>query len=387
MIIKAANRIGEVKEYYFSKKLREIAVMNANGQDVINLGIGSPDLSPSDEVIKVFNSSTKATYSAQYQPYKGIKILRNAFSNWYQKWYNVVLDPETEILPLHGSKEGIMHLSMAFLEPGDEVLVPNPGYPTYKAAAKLAGAKVLEYPLSEENNWLPDLEFLQMFSLRRVKMMWINYPHMPTGAPMALGHLKKLMDFAKAENILLCHDNPYSFILNDSPTSIFNVDGAKDVAVELNSLSKSHNMAGFRVGVLTGNKEYIDTVMRFKTNMDSGMYLPIQKAAAKALSLDEDWYQNLNRIYKERRQKVWEIFDYLGCTYSIGSVGLFVWAKIPDHYNTAEDLAEKILQTSKVFITPGSVFGTNGDRYLRISLTSSLVVFAKALDRIKNTIK
>ena len=210
---------------------------------------------------------------------------------------------------------------------------------------------------------------------------------MPTGAPMALGHLKKLVDFAKAENILLCHDNPYSFILNDSPTSIFNIDGAKGVAVELNSLSKSHNMAGFRVGVLTGNKEYIDTVMRFKTNMDSGMYLPIQKAAAKALSLDEEWYQNQNRIYKERRQKVWEIFDYLGCTYSIDSVGLFVWAKIPDHYNTAEDLAEKILQTSKVFITPGSVFGTNGDRYLRISLTSSLAVFAKALDRIKNTIK
>jgi len=387
MIIKAANRIGEVKEYYFSKKLREIAVMNANGQDVINLGIGSPDLSPSNEVIKVLNSSTKDTYSAQYQSYKGVKILRNAFSNWYQKWYNVVLDPETEILPLHGSKEGIMHLSMAFLEPGDEVLVPNPGYPTYKAAAKLAGAKVLEYPLSEENNWLPDLEFLQMFSLRRVKMMWINYPHMPTGAPMALDHLKKLVDFAKAENILLCHDNPYSFILNDSPTSIFNIDGAKGVAVELNSLSKSHNMAGFRVGVLTGNKEYIDTVMRFKTNMDSGMYLPIQKAAAKALSLDEYWYQNLNRIYKERRQKVWEIFDYLGCTYSIDSVGLFVWAKIPDHYNIAEDLAEKILQTSKVFITPGSVFGTNGDRYLRISLTSSLAIFEKALGRIKNTIK
>ncbi len=384
MIIKTASRIGEVKEYYFSRKLREIAEMNAKGDDVINLGIGSPDLHPADEVIEVLNTSSNLSQSAQYQSYKGIISLRIAFAKWYQKWYNVELNPETEILPLLGSKEGIMHLSMAFLEPGDEVLVPNPGYPTYKAAAQLAGAKVLEYPLSETNNWLPDLDFLKMFSLRRVKMMWINYPHMPTGAPMDLGRLKELVDFAKAENILLCHDNPYSFILNDQPTSIFNIKGAKDVAVELNSLSKSHNMAGFRVGVLTGGKGYIDAVMRFKTNMDSGMYLPIQKAAIAALGLDANWYENLNSIYKKRRKKIWEIFDYLDCTYSEESVGLFVWAKIPDTYEHAEVLAEKILQECKVFITPGSVFGSNGQHYLRISLTSPVSTFEKALGRIKN---
>ena len=384
MIIQTAKRISQVKEYYFSRKLREIATMNANGEDVINLGIGSPNLDPPDEVIQALNTSSKEPQSAQYQSYKGIQPLRNAFSDWYQKWYHVDLDADTEILPLLGSKEGVMHLSMAFLEPGDEVLVPNPGYPAYAATAKLAGAKVLEYPLSETNNWLPDLDFLKMFSLRRVKMMWINYPHMPTGAPMDLDHLKVLIDFAKAENILICHDNPYSFILNEKPTSIFNIKGAKEVAVELNSLSKSHNMAGFRVGVLTGQKDYIDAVMRFKTNMDSGMYLPIQKAAVAALKLDEDWYGQLNQTYKKRREKVWEIFDYLGCTYSKNSVGLFVWAKIPDTYNHAEDLAEKILQESKVFITPGSVFGTGGSRYLRMSLTSAEATFDKALGRIKS---
>ena len=386
MIIKTANRVGEVKEYYFSKKLREIAAMNAKGEQVINLGIGSPDIDPSDCVIDVLNTSSKLPQSAQYQSYKGIDLLRNAFASWYRKWYSVNLNPATEILPLLGSKEGIMHLSMAFLEPGDEVLIPNPGYPAYSATAKLAGAKVLEYPLSESNNWLPDLDFLKMFSLRRVKMMWLNYPHMPTGAPMDLDYLKKLIDFAKAENILLCHDNPYSFILNDKPESIFNIEGAKEVAVELNSLSKSHNMAGFRVGVMVGEKDYIDAVMRFKTNMDSGMYLPIQKAAVAALELGNEWYDNLNSTYEKRRLKVWEIFDYLGCTYSKNSVGLFVWAKIPDAYNHAEDLSEKILQECKVFITPGSVFGSNGQRYLRISLTSPLSTFEQALGRIKSNL-
>ncbi len=384
MIIKTASRIGEVKEYYFSQKLREIAQMNAHGDDVINLGIGSPDLNPSAAVISALNTSSKSPQSAQYQSYKGISLLRIAFAKWYQKWYGVDLNPETEILPLMGSKEGIMHLSMAFLEPGDEVLVPNPGYPAYRSAAHLAGAKVLEYPLAETNNWLPDLAFLKMFSLRRVKMMWINYPHMPTGASMDLKQMKELVEFAKAENILLCHDNPYSFILNDHPTSIFNVDGAKDVAVELNSLSKSHNMAGFRVGVLTGEKGYIDAVMRFKTNMDSGMYLPIQKAAIAALELEGSWYEKLNTIYEHRRKKVWEIFDYLNCTYSKESVGLFVWAQIPDEFAQAEDLTEKILQECKVFITPGSVFGSNGQQYLRISLTSPLGVFEQALERLKN---
>ena len=386
MIIKTASRLGDVKEYYFSRKLREIAVMNANGEAIINLGIGSPDLDPSENAISALNTSSIDSQSAHYQSYKGIYPLRNAFSNWYKEQYQVDLDPNSEVLPLLGSKEGIMHLSMTFLEHGDEVLVPNPGYPAYSATAKLAGAKVLEYPLSEENNWLPDLNFLKMFSLRRVKMMWINYPHMPTGAPMDLGHMKELVDFAKAENILLCHDNPYSFILNDHPSSIFNIEGAKEVAVELNSLSKSHNMAGFRVGVLTGQEDYINAVMRFKTNMDSGMYLPVQKAAIAALELDKEWYDNLNSIYKERRKIVWRIFDYLGCSYSKDSVGLFVWAKIPTSFQKGEDLAEKILQECKVFITPGSVFGSNGYRYIRMSLTSSVDTFELAFERIKNNL-
>lgn len=385
MIINTASRIGDVKEYYFSRKLRQIAEMNANGDYVINLGIGSPDLDPPKPVIEALNAISKLPYSAQYQSYKGVPQLRAAFAKWYEKWYHVDLDVDGEILPLMGSKEGVMHLSMAFLEPGDEVLVPNPGYPSYKSAARLAGAKVLEYPLSEENGWLPDIEFLKMFSLRRVKMMWLNYPHMPTGADMDLDKLKELVAFAKKENILLCHDNPYSFILNDHPKSIFNIKGAKEVAVELNSLSKSHNMAGFRVGVMVGNSEIIDAVMRFKTNMDSGMYLPIQHGAMEALSLDESWYEDLNKIYRKRRESVWELFDYLDCSYSKESVGLFVWAKIPDTYESAEAFSEKILQQSKVFITPGSIFGTNGNRYLRISLTSPVDVFAQALERIKSS--
>lgn len=358
--------------------------MNAEGDYVLNLGIGSPDLDPSEKVIDALNTMSRLPYSAQYQSYKGISHLRIAFAKWYEQMYHVALDPESEVLPLMGSKEGIMHLSMAYLESGDEVLVPNPGYPTYKAAAKLAGAKVLEYPLSEKNNWLPDMDFLRMFSLRRVKMMWINYPHMPTGAPMDTQRLKELVDFAKAEKILLCHDNPYSFILNDNPQSIFNIAGAKEVAVELNSLSKSHNMAGMRVGVMTGQKAYIDAVMRFKTNMDSGMYLPIQHAAIAALKLDKNWYQEQNDIYKKRRAQAWKIFDYLGCSYAQESVGLFVWAKIPDAYPNAEVLADRILAEAKVFITPGTIFGSNGNRYLRISLTSSASVFAQAFDRIKS---
>ncbi|HHB77931.1 MAG TPA: aminotransferase class I/II-fold pyridoxal phosphate-dependent enzyme [Saprospiraceae bacterium] len=383
-MISTASRLGEVKEYYFSRKLREIAGMNAEGDYVLNLGIGSPDLDPSEKVIDALNTMSRLPYSAQYQSYKGISHLRIAFAKWYEQMYHVALDPESEVLPLMGSKEGIMHLSMAYLESGDEVLVPNPGYPTYKAAAKLAGAKVLEYPLSEKNNWLPDMDFLRMFSLRRVKMMWINYPHMPTGAPMDTQRLKELVDFAKAEKILLCHDNPYSFILNDNPQSIFNIAGAKEVAVELNSLSKSHNMAGMRVGVMTGQKAYIDAVMRFKTNMDSGMYLPIQHAAIAALKLDKNWYQEQNDIYKKRRAQAWKIFDYLGCSYAQESVGLFVWAKIPDAYPNAEVLADRILAEAKVFITPGTIFGSNGNRYLRISLTSSASVFAQAFDRIKS---
>ncbi len=384
MIINTSKRLGTVQEYYFSRKLREIAQLNATGADIINLGVGSPDLHPADEVIAVLNTASQAALSAQYQSYKGVPELRFAFAKWYRERYQVDLNPDTEILPLMGSKEGIMHLSMAFLEPGDEVLVPNPGYPTYKAAARLAGAKVLEYPLSENGDWLPDMDFLQMFSLRRVKMMWLNYPNMPTGAPMDLERMKELVAFAKKEKILLCHDNPYSFILNPNPASILSIAGAKDVAVELNSLSKSHNMAGFRVGVLAGKQAYIDAVMRFKTNMDSGMYWPIQQAAIRALELGDDWYNDLNALYKKRRELVWAIFDRLDCTYAKNRVGMFVWAGIPDQYESAEVYSDRILKESRVFITPGSVFGSNGKRYLRISLTTGMDRLQTALERIKN---
>lgn len=382
MIIKTASRIEKVEEYYFSRKLREIAEMIAQGIPIINLGIGSPDLSPPQSVIEALNSSSQQPQSAGYQSYRGIKELRIAFAKKYQKQYGVSLDSDTEILPLMGSKEGIMHLSMAFLEPGDEVLVPNPGYPAYAAAAKLAGAKVLEYPLMAANNWLPDMNFLKMFSLRRVKMMWLNYPHMPTGASLNKKQMKALVDFAKAENILLCHDNPYSFILNDNPTSILSVEGAKEVAVELNSLSKSHNMAGFRVGMMAGQKDYVDAVLRFKSNMDSGMYLPIQKAAIAALNMGADWYQELNDTYRKRRKIAWQIMDALNCDYSKDSVGMFIWAKIPEGELDAISLSEKILKEHHIFITPGNVFGTMGSRYLRISLTSSEIVLAQALQRI-----
>ncbi len=383
MIIKIANRIGKVEEYYFSRKLREIALMQSQGIKVINLGIGSPDLNPPKLVIDALVKSSHQSQSAGYQSYRGVLELRIAFAKKYQIQYGVTLDPDAEILPLMGSKEGIMHLSMAFLEPGDEVLVPNPGYPAYAAAAKLAGAKVLEYPLTEANNWLPDMNFLKMFSLRRVKIMWLNYPHMPTGASMNSKEMKALVDFAKAENILLCHDNPYSFILNDNPTSILKIEGAKEVAIELNSLSKSHNMAGFRVGMIAGKKEYVDAVLRFKSNMDSGMYLPIQKAAIAALNMGDEWYQELNNIYRKRRIIAWQIMDSLGCVYDKDRVGLFIWARIPDGEKDAIFLSEKILKQHHVFITPGSVFGTMGNRYLRLSLTSDERVLAQALQRIK----
>lgn len=383
MIIKTASRIDSVKEYYFSRKLRAIAEMNANGMDVINLGIGSPDLAPSNKVIKTLNESSKRPQSAQYQPYKGVGLLRDAFAKWYKKWYQVDVDSATEILPLLGSKEGIMHISMAFLEPGDEVLVPNPGYPTYKAAARLAGAKVLEYPLSESNGWMPDIDFLKMFSLRRVKIMWLNYPNMPTGTSADRAQLEALIAFAKKEKILLCHDNPYSFILNDSPESILSIPGAKDVAIELNSLSKSHNMAGFRVGVMVAQKAYVDAVLRFKSNMDSGMYWPIQQAAIKALDLGAEWYASQNKIYKKRRKIVWAILDLLDCTYSKESVGLFVWAKIPVRWEDGKMLSEVLLNDAKVFVTPGNIFGSKGNEYVRISLTNSEDKLSKAMSRIQ----
>ncbi len=382
MIIETAHRIQQIEEYYFSTKLRAIAKANANGANILNLGIGNPDMDPPKSVINAMKDSLTIDTAHQYQPYKGISKLRVAMADWYQNTYNVELDADKNILPLLGSKEGIMHLSMSFLQEGDEVLVPNPGYPAYASTAKLAGARVLPYPLDEENNYLPNIDFLRKFSLRRVKIMWINYTHMPTGAIVSREKLEELVKFAKEENILLAIDNPYGFILNENAISIFSIPGADEVAVELNSLSKMYNMAGWRVGFMAGKESYINEVLKFKSNMDSGMFLPIQKAAIEALQQDNTWKIKLNNIYTKRRIKAWKLLDRLNCTYNKNSAGIFVWAKIPDDKSSAEEYSEEILKIAKVFITPGFIFGSNGDRYLRISLCHKEAIYEEAISRI-----
>ncbi|RXK80614.1 aminotransferase class I/II-fold pyridoxal phosphate-dependent enzyme [Filimonas effusa] len=381
-----ANRLEGIGEYYFSTKLREIDELNKQGRNIINLGIGSPDLPPHPAVIQTLQEEAAKPNVHGYQNYKGAPALRNAFKDWYQQWYGVTLNADTEILPLMGSKEGIMHICMTYLDAGDQVLVPNPGYPTYRSAVKLAGGVCIDYGLKAENNYAPDFEALENLDLSKVKLMWVNYPHMPTGQLATANVFSKLVAFARKHNILICHDNPYSFILNDHPASIFSVEGARDVAIELNSLSKSHNMAGWRVGVLCAAKERVDEVLRFKTNMDSGMFLPLQLAAAKALTLGREWYNEVNAIYAERRQKVYEMLDMLQCTYSREQVGLFVWAKIPATYKNGYELSDAVLYESNVFITPGGIFGDGGDGFIRISLCGSLTRFEEAIERIKKTI-
>jgi LL-diaminopimelate aminotransferase len=381
----AAKRLESINEYYFSQKLREIEAMNQEGEPVINLGIGSPDLPPHADVINLLRDGSVAHNVHAYQSYKGSKVLRSAMAAWYLRWYTVPLDPETEILPLIGSKEGIMHLCMTYLDEGDEVLVPNPGYPTYRSAVTLAGGLIRDYHLTEENNWMPDLEELEKGGLEKVKMMWVNYPHMPTGQLPTKELFEQLVAFAKKHDILICHDNPYSFILNDRPMSILSVEGAKDVAVELNSLSKSHNMAGWRVGMLCGSKEKIDDVLRFKSNMDSGMFLPVQLAAARALELGQEWHDSLNEVYARRREKAFKLLDHLKCRYSREQAGMFVWAKIPDGYADGFALSDEILHGSRVFITPGGIFGPAGNGYVRVSLCSPEEKLSEALNRIKNT--
>ena len=383
MKVKTASRLGEVKEYYFSRKLKEIAQLRKDGHHVLNLGIGSPDLAPSANAIKTIVEESQKEDNHAYQSYIGIQELREAFAKWYQQYFDVSLNPDREILPLIGSKEGIMHIAMTYLEAGDEVLVPNPGYPAYRSVSKLTGASIVEYLLSAEQNWLPDLQALSQMNLEKVKLMWLNYPHMPTGAVAPLSFFEKLIAFAKKHNILIVNDNPYSFILNEQPRSIFNIAGAKEVALELNSLSKSHNMAGWRVGMLSGDAYHIQNVLRFKSNMDSGMFKPLQLAAAKALANPPEWYDNLNQIYKARQAKVFQIMDLLKCNYDVNQIGLFVWAKIPNEYKTAFDLSDEVLQKAKVFITPGGIFGSQGDQYIRISLCSQLEVFDEAILRIE----
>ncbi len=385
-MIQPANRISEVKEYYFSKKLREIDEMRQQGIDVINLGIGNPDRSPSEVVLEELNAASANEGNHGYQSYIGIPELRNAFSAWYQKHFKVEIDPAKEILPLMGSKEGIMHISMAFLNKGDKVLVPNPGYPTYASVSNLVEADIVNYHLKEELNWQPDFEALEKMDLSQVKLMWVNYPNMPTGANATLELFEKLVAFGKKHEILICNDNPYSFILNDNPLSIFRIEGAKEIAIELNSLSKSHNMAGWRIGMVAANSTFIQYILRVKSNMDSGMFKPLQLAATKALSLEKEWYNEVNKEYLIRRELVWEIMDILNCKYDKNQSGMFIWAKVPETITSAVDLSDKILNKAHVFITPGTIFGKQGEQYIRISLCSKQEVLKESITRIKNSI-
>jgi len=384
MQIQVAKRLQHTEEYYFSRKLREIEALNQTGQKVINLGIGSPDLPPHPTVIDALNTYATRPDTHAYQNYKGILPLRQAIADWYRNWYGVSLDPNVNVLPLIGSKEGIVHVCMTYLEEGDEALFPNPGYPAYAAAVRLSGATGIPYRLEEKQGWLPNLDELARRDLSKVKMMWLNYPHMPTGTPATSAFFNEVVAFAKQHEILLCHDNPYSFIRNEQPQSLLATAGAMDVAIELNSLSKSANMAGWRVGMLVGAEARIQEIIRFKSNMDSGMFLPVQMAAAAALALGRDWYDELNRMYRSRQDKVYRLLDTLGCTYSRQQVGLFVWAKIPDSYPDGYSLSDAVLQQSRVFITPGGIFGDGGNDYIRVSLCATADVLDEAYDRIVN---
>lgn len=381
--ITTARRLEGIGEYYFSQKLREIDELNRQGKNIINLGIGSPDLPPHPEVIRVLQEESAKPNTHAYQSYKGSPVLRKAIATWYKTWYDVELNPDTEILPLIGSKEGIMHICMTYLNEGDEVLIPDPGYPTYRSAVKLAGGTCIPYTLTEARGWAPDFDELERLATGRVKLMWVNYPHMPTGQLPDRGLFEKLVAFGKKHDILICHDNPYSFILNDKPMSLLGVPGAKDTVVELNSLSKSQNMAGWRVGTLSGAKERIDEIMRFKSNMDSGMFLPLQLAAAKALTLGKDWYDSVNAVYRDRRGKVFELLDLLQCVFSRDQVGMFVWAKIPASFKDGFELSDKILYGANVFITPGGIFGEAGKGYIRVSLCTPREKLQESIERVK----
>ncbi len=384
MKVKPADRTNSVQEYYFSHKLRQIDQMRSAGADIINLGIGSPDQPPSDNTIRRLAYEARKPGVHGYQSYHGSPALRKAFSDWYLKYFKVRLDPENEILPLMGSKEGIMHISMAFVNPGDEVLVPNPGYPTYSSVTNLVGAQIRYYNLDEKAGWVPDLDKLEKSDLSRVKLMWTNYPNMPTGAKASINLFRDLVSFSANHNILLCNDNPYSFILNKDYLSIMAVDGARETVIELNSLSKSHNMAGWRIGMAASNKEYITSILKVKSNMDSGMFLPIQLAAVEALNNPETWYEKVNATYKERRKAAESIMELLRCNFDKDQVGLFLWGRIPDEIKSCEEFVEEILNKAHVFLTPGFIFGSQGDRYVRISLCADNERLEEAWRRIKS---
>lgn len=380
--ITPADRLQSVSEYYFSRKLKEVARLNAEGRDIISLGIGGPDLPPAEEVIETLVEEARRPTSHSYQMTVGLPELRQAWARWYKRHYGVELDPACEIQPLIGSKEGIIQISLAFLNPGDGVLVPNPGYPTYTSASRLVGAQIYNYDLTEAGGWQPDFEALERLPLDRIKLMWVNYPHMPTGAQADPQVLRRLVDFGKAHGIVIVNDNPYSFILNDKPLSILAVDGAKDIAIEMNSLSKSHNMAGWRMAMLASNSRFIQWILKVKSNIDSGQFRPMMLAAVKALDAPDCWYSALNANYAGRRRVAEEIMRELGCTFDPRQRGLFLWGRIPDAEDSAETLADRILYDARVFITPGFIFGSNGQRYIRISLCASEDLLRRALDRI-----
>ena len=380
-MIKAAKRLDTVQEYYFSKKLREVRGLAAAGKPIINMGIGSPDLQPPVEVLAAIKSSLNDPSAHKYQSYQGLPELRSAISKFYKNKFSVDINSEDEVLPLMGSKEGIMHISMAFLNEGDKVLIPNPGYPTYTSVTKLVGAEPLFYNLSDANNWQPNYKELEAQDLNDVKIMWVNYPHMPTGTNATLETFEKLVAFGKKHQILIINDNPYSFILNENPVSILQVEGAKDTALELNSLSKTFNMAGWRVGMVLGNAGYISEILKVKSNMDSGMFYGIQKGAIEALQLPDTWFTVQNKIYEERRVLIWQLADKLGATYNKNATGLFVWAKIPKG-KKAEEVTDAILYDKDIFITPGTIFGSQGEGYIRFSLCVTAAIIKEAISRI-----
>ncbi len=381
-MIPVASRTKSVNEYYFSGKLKEIEEMNKLGLNIINLGIGNPDLSPSPETIRKLIDSSSSLVNHGYQSYKGVSELRKSLSAWYLKFFGVQLDSDKEILPLMGSKEGIFYLTMAYLEPGDKVLVPDPGYPTYRSVSALLGGKVTTYDLRKENGWYPDLNELENRDLRKVKIMWVNYPHMPTGATPTKDLFRKLVNFGHKHKILICHDNPYSFILNKTPMSILETDGGKEVACELNSLSKSHNMAGWRIGMLAGSDDLIRNVLKVTSNIQSGMFLPLQHAAQQALSNNGKWFDKLNSEYIKRREVAWQLLDLLETEYSRDQSGMFVWARLK---STSDDykFTDRILKSANVYITPGSIFGVNGEGYVRVSLCTPVHKFKESINRIK----
>ena len=380
--IQPAQRLESVSEYYFSRKLKEVAAMNAAGMQVISLGVGSPDMPPSEETVETLCTEAHNPDGHGYQPYVGIPELREAFSRFYKRWYGVELDAKSEIQPLIGSKEGILHVTLAFVNPGEQVLVPNPGYPTYTSLSRLLGAEVVHYDLKEENGWMPDFDALERMDLSRVKLMWTNYPNMPTGANATPELYERLVDFARRKGIVIVNDNPYSFILNDHPLSILSVEGAKECCIEFNSMSKSHNMPGWRIGMIAANPTFISWILKVKSNIDSGMYRAMQLAAVKALDAEADWYEGNNANYSARRKTAGAIMDALGCTYDENQVGMFLWGRIPDHYTDVEELTERVLHEARVFIVPGFIFGSNGSRYIRISLCAKNDKLEEALKRI-----